>query len=175
MNYEQFVQDIYLRLYQEMEQVLKDLKVEELNYKPKTGSNSIGWLLWHTIRSQDRMNADLFGEEQLWITEKWHQKFNRLPDPKDTGVGHTAEQVAAFQAPEVQTYLNYYQSVFEKTRQYIQTRLSPSDLQREVYSPSLGSTNTVETRLLGTIYNLQHIGQAGYLKGMLKGMGWYGK
>ena len=175
MKYEQFILDIYLRLFQEFELVLKGLTTDELNYQPKSQSNSIGWLAWHTIRSQDRMNADLFGEEQLWIREKWYAKFDRKPDPKESGVGHTPEEAAAFRAPDVQTFISYYQAVFDLTKQYITTRLSPQDLQREIYSPSLGITSTVEARLIGTIYNFQHIGQAGYVKGMLKGVGWYGR
>jgi hypothetical protein len=175
MNYETFILDIYVRLFQELEQVLKGLTADELNYHPKPQSNSIGWLAWHTIRSQDRMNADLFGEEQLWIREKWYAGFNRKPDPKESGVGHTPEEAAAFRAPDIQTYIDYYQAVFERTKQYITTRLSPQDLQREVVSPTLGTTSTVEARLIGTIYNYQHVGQAGYVKGMLKGIGWYGR
>lgn len=175
MKYEQLIMNLYIRLFQELEIVLKDLTVEELNFRPKTQSNGIGWLAWHVIRSQDRMNADLFGEEQLWIRNKWHTRFNRKPDPKDTGVGHTSEQVAEFQSPDYQTYMSYYQEVLDRTKQYITTRLSPSNLEREVKSPTLGTTNTVEARLLGTINNYQHVGQAGYIRGMLKGIGWYGR
>lgn len=174
MKYEQFVLDIYARLFHEAELVLKDLTEEELNYRPGPQSNSIGWLVWHTARSQDRMNADLFGEEQLWIRDQWYLKFNRELDPKDTGFGHTAVQVAEFRAPDALTCLNYYQAVSTRTREYILTRLSPSDLEREVFSQSLGVARTVEVRLLMTINNLQHIGQAGYVKGMRKGVGWYG-
>ncbi len=174
MEYNQFILDIYIKLYQELETVLKDLTVEELNYQPRSHSNSIGWLAWHTIRSQERLNADLFGEEQLWIRDKWYAKFNRKPDPKDTGFGHTVEQAVEFRAPNAQTYLNYYQAVFERTKQYLKTHLSPPDLQREVISPTLGATRIVEMRLLGTINNFQHVGQAGYIKGMLRGIGWYG-
>ena len=175
MNYEQFILNIYIRLFQELELVLKGLTIEELNYQPGPQSNSIGWLAWHTIRSQDRMNADLFGEEQLWIREKWYARFNRKPDPKDSGLGHTTEEATAFRSPDVQTYLDYSKAALERTKQYITTRLSPSDLQREIVSPTLGTTNTVEARLISCIYNFQHVGQAGYVKGMLKGIGWYGR
>jgi hypothetical protein len=175
MNYEQFILNIYIRLFQELELVLKGLTTDELNFQPGPRSNSIGWLLWHTIRSQDRMNADFFGEEQLWIKEKWYTKFNRKPDPKESGVGHTPEEAAAFRAPDAQTYIDYSHAVFERTKEYFASRLTPQDLHREIVSPSLGTTSTVEGRLLGTIYNFQHIGQAGYVKGMLKGIGWYGR
>jgi hypothetical protein len=174
MEYNQFILDIYVRLFKEYEMVLKGTTLEELNYRAGPQSNSMGWLLWHTIRSQDRMNADLFGEEQLWISRKWYQKFNRQPDPKETGYGHTQEQAAGFQAAEPQVYLDYYQAVFDRTRQYVLTRLSPADLQREVFSPTLGSTQTVASRIIGTINNFQHVGQAGYVKGILEGIGWYG-
>jgi len=103
MTYEQFILDIYVRLFQQFELVLKGLTNEDLNYQPDSHSNSIGWLAWHTIRSQDRLNADLFEEEQLWIREKWYLKFNRKADPKETGNGHTAAQAAEFRAPDVQT------------------------------------------------------------------------
>jgi hypothetical protein len=61
---------MYVRLKYEMELVLKDITNEELNYQSTSQSNSIGWLARHTMRSQDRLNADLFEEEQLWIQEK---------------------------------------------------------------------------------------------------------
>ncbi len=121
------------------------------------------------------MNADLFGEDQLWVSAKWHTKFNRLPDPKDTGNGHTPEHVQAFCAPDAQTLLDYYHAVFEKTKLYINTRLSEIDLQRDVYSPTFKTTTTVEQRILGTINNFQHVGQAGYVRGLLSGIGWYGR
>jgi hypothetical protein len=62
---------------------------------------------------------------------------DRKPDPKDTGNGHTIAQVAEFRPPDVQIYIDYYKVVFERTKAYITTRLSSSDLQREVTSPTL--------------------------------------
>jgi hypothetical protein len=174
VKYEQFLLDIYARLLHEVELVLKDLTVEELNFRPGAQSNSIGWLVWHTTRSQDRMNADLFGEEQIWISGKWYLRFKREPNPKDTGFGHTNNQAAEFRAPDAETCLNYYQAVFTRTREYILTHLSSKDLQREVFSPTMAVNNTVEQRLIGTINNLQHIGQAGYIRGLREGIGWYG-
>ncbi len=174
MNYEQFFLDVYVRLFEELELVLKDLTEEEINFQPKPHSNSIGWLAWHVIRSQDRLNADLMGEEQLWIKQKWYARFGRQPNPKESGVGHTPEEAAGFHAPDIQTYREYYQAVMERTREYILTRFSPAELPRVVVSPTLGTTS-VEGRLIGAINNFQHVGQAGYVKGMLRGIGWYGR
>jgi hypothetical protein len=175
MELKQFVLDIYARRYQELEQAVTGLTPEQLKYQPKPESNSIGWLIWHATRSQDRMNADLFGEDQLWVSAKWHAKFNRPPDQKDTGFGHTAAQVAAFHVPDAQTLLDYANAVYERTKAYISVRLTEADLQREIRSPTMGTTDTVEQRILATINDFQHIGQAGYVRGMLQGKGWYGR
>jgi hypothetical protein len=48
-------------------------------------------------------------------------------------------------------------------------------LEREVVSPTLGITTTVEKRILSSINDFQHIGQAGYVRGLLTGIGWYGR
>jgi hypothetical protein len=175
MKIKEFMLDIFARLASELELVLDGLTPEDLNTLPKPDSNSIGWLIWHSTRSQDRMNADLFGEAQLWVSEKWHAKFNRPPDQKDTGVRHTSVQVAAFQAPDSKTLLDYYRAVSKRTQEYIKTRLTEDDLNRQVWSPTLESMASVEERLISVIYNFAHIGQAGYVRGLLKGKGWFAR
>jgi hypothetical protein len=175
MNLRRFVMDIYARRFEELEHTVTGLTPEQLEYQPKPESNSIGWLIWHATRSQDRMNADLFGEDQLWVSAGWYAKFNRPPDQKDTGYGHTPAQVAAVRAPEAQALLDYARAVYERTRSYVNTRLTATDLQRKVKSPTLGTTASVEERIIGTINDFQHIGQAGYIRGMLSGIGWYGR
>ncbi len=175
MILQQFALDIFLRKHQEFTTAVTGLSPEQLNFQPKPQSNSIGWLAWHATRSQDRMNADLFGEDQLSVSAKWHIKFNRSPDQNDTGFGHTPAQVAGFRAPDAPTLLDYYQAVNERTKIYITTRLTEADLQREVKSPTLGTTATVEQRILAVINDYQHIGQAGYVRGLLTGIGWYGR
>ena len=175
MELRQFMTDINTRHYKEMEQTVNGLNTEQLNYQPKSESNSIGWLIWHADRSQDRMNADLFGEDQIWVTAQWYLKFNRLPDQNDTGYGHTPAQVASFKAPDAQTLLDYARTVHDRTGEYIMHRLTETDLEREVFSPTLKLTYTVEQRILSTINDFQHIGQAGYVRGLLSGIGWYGR
>ena len=107
MNLRQFIMDINTRHYKELAQTVSGLTPEQLNSQPGPESNSIGWLIWHAARSQDRMNADIFGEDQLWVSGGWYLKFSRLPDQNDTGYGHTPDQVKSFKAPDAQTLLDY--------------------------------------------------------------------
>ena len=171
--WQHFILDLFLRIAHDLEQVLEGLSVEEIHCQPSPDSNSIAWLTWHLTRSYDRNISELAGQEQLWIMEGWYTKFNRSPDPTETGFGHSAEEAAAFWAPDSHLLLAYHRAVLERIRQYVLSMLSEEDLDREVYSPTLQNTATVRRRLVGIISEgFQHVGQAAYRRGLLTGHGW---
>ena len=173
MEWQQLIIDFFLRISQELERVLDGLTINELNQRPRPDCNSIGWLAWHLTRSNDRNLSELARKKQLWIKDKWHSKFDRDPDPTDTGFSHSLEDVTAFRSPDGKTILEYHHAVLELAKQYITNHLSETDLKRNVRSPTLKNIATVRGRLLGIISEgLQHVGQAAYLRGLLKGKGW---
>jgi hypothetical protein len=167
--------ECYRTMFQEMEKVLDGLTTEDLHKRPSTGANPIGWLCWHTIRSCDRFLGDVVLGEQLWIKEGWHKKFNRLPDLKDTGFGHADAQVDALRIPDVKTLLDYERAVAKPLLKYLE-ELTEKELDRK--APNYirpGTAGAVHMRLTGTLNNLQHVGQAGYVRGLIKGQGWYAR
>jgi len=172
MDSKDILEDAYGRILPTLRKSLKGLTQEELNFQPKPDSNSIGWLVWHLIRVHDRQVAGIVDKEQLWLSEGWHARFNLPADEKDSGFGHTPEQVTAFKSPDVETLLGYYQAVSERARDYFRT-LSPADLDRELNDPRYQPPPTVGVRLIsGLADNLQHLGQVSYLRGLLQGKGW---
>jgi hypothetical protein len=169
MTWNALVADIFEHVSQVLGRALEGLTQEDLNYQPAHDSNSMGWLVWHITRGQDLAFAGLLGEEQLWIKEGWHTKFNRPADPGDFGLGHTPEDLAAFKSPDVKTQLDYHQAVLGQTKLYLST-LSETDLDRKLDHPVFP---TVGARLRAAMSdNLQHAGQVAYLRGLLKGKGW---
>ena len=173
MEWQQLIMDLFLRISQELERVLEGLTVDDLNQIPRADCNSVGWLAWHLTRSQDRNVGEVMGEEQLWIKGSWHAKFNRAPDPSETGFGHSSEDAAAFRSPDSKTLLAYHGAVLERSKDYISSKLSETELARESKSLTLATVNPVRVRLVGVINDsLQHVGQAAYVRGFLKGKGW---
>ena len=191
MRWQQLIMDGYEKVFQVLEQALSGLNRDDLNQQPHPDCNSMDWLTWHLTRAQDRL-ADLVNEEQLWIEDGWHARFNRPPKPMDTGFalfGHTPEDVAAFKSPDVATLLAYYESVLERTKRYINT-LSADDLDRKLGTRSWSwerqrkitdagvvewyqPVPTVGKRLVSILGEcLQHAGQVAYVRGLLKGKGW---
>ena len=169
MEWQQLMAAIFQQVSQVLERALDGLSQEDLNQQPSFDTNSMGWLAWHLTRGQDRAIAGLMGEEQLWVKDGWHVKFNRPADPQDFGLGHTPEDVAAFNSPDVGTLLNYHRAVLERTKRYL-GRLSEAELDREIDHPRFP---TVNLRLVAVLSdNLQHAGQIAYVRGLLKGKGW---
>ncbi|MFC1918530.1 DinB family protein [Chloroflexota bacterium] len=176
MQCQQLIIDIYERISQELEQALDGLTVDDLNQQPCPGCNSIGWLTWHLTRVQDNAIANLLGEEQLWIKDNWYDMFNRTPDPKDTGFGHSLEDAAAFSSPDASTLFEYHRAVLGQSKRYITNKLSEIELNREFDNPVNPDVTNVRTRLMRVINdNMQHLGQVAYIRGMLKGWGWLGR
>ena len=176
MKWQQLVTDIYERISQELEAALDGLTVDDLNKQPCPGCNSIGWFTWHLTRVQDSATAEILGEEHLWTKDGWYARFNRTPDPKDTGFGHSLEDVAAFSSPSASTLLEYHRAVLERLKRYITNKLSETELNRELDKPKFPTITDVRTSLMRLINdNMQHLGQINYVRGMLKGWGWLGR
>jgi hypothetical protein len=172
MEWKDMFMESYDEAYNSVEKALDGLSQEDLDQQSGPDCNSIGWTTWHQARELDALISSITREDQLWITGGWHEKFNREPDPTDSGTGHSSEQVAAFHSPNVQTLLDYYKAVLEKTKNSIAS-LSSSDLSRKVDDPWAQYFPTVGSRLMIALSEaLQHAGQVGYIRGQQKGKGW---
>jgi len=175
MEWQQLIVNLYEAMFKEMEKVLDGLTTDDLHKRPSPGANPIGWLCWHTIRSCDRFLGDAVLGNQLWIKDGWHKKFNRAPDLNDTGFGHSDAQVDALKIPDTETLLAYEQAVKKSLFGYLQG-LTEKELDREAAnSIRPGTTTTVHARLAATLLNLQHVGAAAYVRGIIKEQGWYGR
>ena len=132
----------------------------------RLGSNSVGWLVWHISRGQDRNLSELTGSTQLWLANGWATRFDRPADPTDTGFGHSAEQAGAFRSPALELLLAYHDATHGLAEKYLASA-ADDDLGRLVVSPTLGNTLSVEERLAGQLHDsFAHAGQIGLLRGL---------
>jgi hypothetical protein len=162
-------QGLTLRLFRRVRDDVRTLiagaTAEELDRR--TAANSLGWLVWHISRGQDRNLSELTGTTQLWLAEDWAGRFGRQADPSDTGFGHSTDQAAAFRSPSVDILLAYHEATYGLAEDYLASA-ADEDLGRPVTSPTLGNTHTVEERLAGQLHDsFAHAGQIGLLRGAL--------
>ncbi len=167
MNVADFVIQALTTVRISVAMTLDGLSPEQLTHRPGPESNPVGWLIWHMARMQDRGISAITGEEQLWISGGWHDRYHMDADPNDTGMGHDSTQVAAFAPPDADTLLEHYDAVFQSTRGYLSMR-GRDDIDRVIGESAVGQ------RLLAIVNgNMQHIGQAGYVRGLNEGQIWH--
>ena len=138
---------------------------ESLRHRPGGTGNPIGWLLWHLARVQDDHVAHLAGEPQVW--ERFQERFGLPNGTDDIGYGHTSEQVDAVRITDPSLLVDYHHEVTLATARYLQT-VDEAELEREVdqrFDPPV----TAGVRLVSIQGDcLQHLGQAAYVKGLLR-------
>lgn len=158
--------DAYGRIRQTAHRAAGGLDAAGLAFRPDPGANSVAWLVWHLTRIQDDHIADLAGHDQTWIDQGWHQWLGLPLEATDTGFGHTAEQVDLVRPDSPDLLLAYHDAVTERTLTYLAT-VEPGELAR-VVDASYDPPTTVGVRLVSVLSdNLQHAGQARYVRGIL--------
>ena len=154
------------RLPELVDTAVSGLSAEQLRWAPKPGANSIGWLVWHLTRVQDSHIAEVLDAEQIYVTGDWGGRFGLRTDADDSGYGHTAEQVAAVAPASAQVLTEYYQTVHERTRDYL-NGLHAADLEK-VVDENWDPPVTLGVRLVSVVDDdVQHAGQAAYVRGLL--------
>jgi uncharacterized damage-inducible protein DinB len=141
------------------------LSSEQLQHRPGREANSIGWLIWHLTRVQDDQLLEAAGMEQVWTSQGFHDRFGLPFDTAATGYGQSADEVAEVRVSS-QLLIAYYDAVYDQTIRFV-AGLTESDLGR-VIDENWDPPVTLGVRLVSVISDdLQHAGQAAYLRGQL--------
>ena len=149
----------------EVGRVVDGLDPEGLAFRPDAQANTIAWLCWHIGRVIDTQAMPLGEREQIWDTEGWAQRFG-LPDGyRDSGYGHSPEQVAQIAPSDPKVLVAYCDRVVAATGPLLDA-LTPEDFDRVIdrrWDPPV----TVGVRLSSIVGDaLQHVGQAAYVRGL---------
>lgn len=159
--------DAFGRIQETVHETVDGLPPKLLNKQPKTGANSIAWLVWHLTRVQDDHVAGVAGSEQVWTADGWADRFGLPFAAADIGFGHSPADVAAVRVDSAELLTGYHDAVHDRTAAYLST-LKAADLDRVVdraWTPPV----TLSVRLVSVVGDdLQHIGQAAYLRGLLE-------
>ena len=159
--------DGYSRIQEEVHAAVDGLTPGVLNARPAADANSISWLVWHLTRVQDDHVADASGLDQVWLSQGWEKRFGLDLPRKATGYGHSPEQVAKVQVDSGDLLTGYYDAVHEQSVEFLRG-LAAKDFERVVderWDPPV----TLGVRLVSVLSDdLQHVGQAAYLRGLLQ-------
>ncbi len=145
------------------------LTPQELSWRPDPQCMSVGFIVWHCGRVLDTwFQTRVRGVPQLW-EEGWDSKFNR-PNVPGGGFSFTADQLEAFQVPDVSALMGYAEAAKAKAMEYLQG-LDDEALERVMVPNPAGDPITLATLFQQLVWELnQHGGQIAYLRGMQRGI-----
>ena len=151
-----------------MGHALEGLTQEEVSWRPASGCNSIGLILFHLARSEDSILQGLLQKKPLiWESEKWYEKLG-LPKEEE-GSHYTVDQVNAFKVPEFKKLLEYFDAVRAKTKEKLRS-MTVEALDEKVTFPNFGEMPKGALFSFVIAHSNQHIGEISYLRGMQRGM-----
>jgi uncharacterized damage-inducible protein DinB len=166
VNVNDLLKDGYGRLPELVRSAVEGLTTEDLRWTPGPLANPIGWLVWHLTRVQDSHVAELLSSQQVYLGGPWAARFGLEPDPQDTGYEHSIEQVSTVRPESPRVLVEYYDAVHERTLELLR-EVTESDLDRVVderWDPPV----TLGARLISVLDDdVQHAGQAAYVRGLL--------
>lgn len=162
----------------------ESLDEEQLQWKPKGYSTSIGFHLWHLARESDFLKAILlertpqlgadFGEaKEIWARESLAQKWG-FPTKLNATVGTgLSDEVAASlpipQKAELLDYLRCSYGTLEKFVELLDARYPNFDNADETLKKKL---ENIRLNLLGFLsHDCRHLGMMECLKGLQTGFG----
>jgi len=184
MEMKELIQNGLENVKRGFDRTLDGLTPAELKWQPRPDANSIGLILFHSIRTEDFSIHRLQGKLQLWESEKWYQKFHKAID--DGGAHYTEEEVAAFVVPDLKELFAYAEAVRKDTIEYLKG-LKPGDFDKKVDMPPPPAriaipgarpapprppfNPIVGSMLLMVVTHLsQHAGEISYIRGLQRGM-----
>jgi len=166
MDVGEVLTDGFGRVKEVVHGVIDGLSPEDLTYRADDGANTIAWLTWHLTRVQDDHLADAFDVPQVWSDQGWAERA-ALPFPPDsTGYGHSTQEVGSVRLP-ADLLLGYHDAVHKRTTGLL-AGVRTSDLDR-IVDESWDPPVSLGVRLVSVIADdLQHAGQAAYVRGLLE-------
>jgi hypothetical protein len=156
----------------QLDVALDGLTPEQWRWRPTPTANHILWTVWHLTRIEDAwVNWYLSDNGEIWKTRGWAEKFG-MPADDNYGMGYTSEEIETFPdvAPEI---VAGYRAAVHKTVQPVIRSLSAADLEtshpdKNPLHPRPAPTVTWALARI-SVECSQHIGQVGYIRGLIPG------
>jgi hypothetical protein len=166
MNGAGLLVDAFGRIQETVHEAVDGLTAEQLAWRADASANPIGWLVWHLTRIQDDHVAGVAGMDQVYA-EGWWERLGKPFGQQAHGYGQTDSDVAALHISSADVLLGYHDAVYEQTVAYL-GGLTDADFDR-VIDRNWDPPVTLAVRLVSVISDdLQHAGQAAYVRGLLE-------
>ena len=171
MALQEFIRESIETNWDWLERYLDGLTQEEIEYRPNDQCHSIGFILWHYGRALDMWTQTLARREPQLYEREWAERLGREPVAMDVGFAYTAEDLAQWRCPERSLLVGYAAAARDNFLGFLGEHDDES-LTSTMMTNRQGNEITLATMFRMLVWEVnQHGGQAGYLRGMQRGLG----
>ena len=171
MALQEFIRESIETNWEWLERYLDGLSQEEIEYRPNDQCHSIGFIVWHYGRALDMWTQTLARKQSQLYEEEWAARLGFAPEAMDVGFGYSAEDLGNWQCPEKELLVQYAAAARDNFLGFLGEHDDDS-LTSTTMTNRQGSEITLATMFRMLIWEVnQHGGQAGYLRGMQRGLG----
>lgn len=149
---------------------LDGLTQEEIEFVPNEQCHSIGFIVWHYGRALDMWVQSLAKREPQLYEQGWAERLGFAPEPMNVGFGYTVDDLTGWTCPGKAVVTEYADAARNNLLEYLDTHDDES-LVNTTMTNRRGEEMAVADMFRLLIWEVnQHGGQAGYLRGMQRGL-----
>lgn len=156
------------RLDGHVSRALGPLTDEQFHWVPATTSNTIAWIAFHLLRTEDNVINWIIQERRptVWMEGGWAEKLG-LP-PVTQGTGMPREEAQALRILDVKGFVEYAMQVRARSTEFLASWDDPEDYGKMVQLKPVGQMSKMT--LLGQQglpHSLGHIGEIQEIRALL--------
>jgi hypothetical protein len=148
------------------ERVTVDLVDRQLNHVPPGGHQSLGFCLWHYVRTEDNVIQFVIQRKPtVWMEGGWDAKFGL--DSKSQGTGFSDDEARNFRIKGAAEFRQYMLDVFRNTEEFV-AALTPGEASRNVTIKPLGEMSILQAMSgMCMTHGYRHLGEIEFAKGLV--------
>ena len=165
-----FIRECFDNNWEWLARYVDGLTQAEIEFVPNAQCHSIGFIVWHYGRALDMWVQSLAKREPQLYEQEWAQRLGFAPEPMDVGFGYTAADLADWRCPDKALLLEYADAARRNLLDFL-AQHDDAALVNTQMTNRQGQTIALSDMFRMLIWEVnQHGGQAGYLRGMQRGL-----
>lgn len=161
MDADEFIRMTLRDLHSGFRSEVETLSEAQMRATPAEGANTISFLLWHFVRTEDQVLHRHLGRASTWAADSWA---TRLGDTEGQGTGFSYEQVLAV-APSKDELLAYAGAVWDEVPELIASLAPALDRPVNPERPSQTVARSIASVVVG--HGFWHLGDIRFTKGLM--------
>lgn len=170
MALKEFIKESFDANWEWLVRYVDGLTQEEVEFTPNEQCHSIGFIIWHYGRALDMWVQSLAKQQQQLYEREWAVRLGFEPEPMNVGFGYTVEDLTNWQCPGKALLMEYADAARNNLLEFLEEHDDDS-LANTQMTNRRGESMAVADMFRLLIWEVnQHGGQAGYLRGMQRGL-----